>query len=86
MSFKINDTEIVINGKSIVRALIVVYLAKKIISRPKPEYYVVINTELQNEQKVANQVKVKKKSGVKKTITDIVYMLLYGGKTKHGSH
>lgn len=55
MVFKIDNSQIVINGKSILKALAAVCIIKKVckaMRRPKPEYYVVINTELKKEQKV----------------------------------
>lgn len=58
MSFKINETEIVIDGKSIVKALVLVYLAKKLynaMSKPKQETYVVFQTEIKNA-KTKNKV------------------------------
>lgn len=64
MIFKIDNSQIVINGKSVLKALVWTYVTTKIckaIFKPRKVYYVVFDGEIKNmkkEQKLPKKTKV----------------------------
>lgn len=61
MVFKLENSQIVIDGKSMIKALALVYICRKIykaIHKPEPKCCVILGVELNKEQQPSKKKKV----------------------------